>query len=517
MMPPKMAMVSDDDFRKFHGVVEAFYEYQDRLLGEILAKADPKSLVILLSDHGFKNGPGRPTDDPPFIEGKPGKWHRLYGIFLVSGPGVKPGQIDTVSLLDVAPTVLALSGLPPAKEMSGRVLAEAFEPRVAQELGEEKAASYEAIEWKNEGQLAESSAADQEMIQNLRALGYIGGGAEGAPAEGAPSAPGELTGDTITYHANLAWLHLRSKQYDKAQTELDAALKLAPDYAPVLQTQALLYVETKRPEKALEVYRKIVDGGNVEMTILSSLANLYETTGKVDDGIAYFSGLQSRRPPSAGVPLGLAKLTEAKGDLTRAEAFYRQAIAADPGASEPAARLYEILKKRGAEASLEPEIARALELNENSVGHHNLMGLIQESKGNLPAAEKHLRRAVELDPDYAGVLANLGSLCARTGRSEEAIRILTRAVAKEPNNYEARMNLGAALGKSGRHQEAIAQFEEARRRGFKSPVLFNGLAIAYHETGQLQKCIDSLRQSLALDPNQPEVRALLADVESSKS
>src|SRR5262249_50734926 len=124
---------------------------------------------------------------------------------------------------------------------------------------------------------------------------------------------------------------------------------------------------------------------------------------------------------------------------------------------------------------------------------------------------------VELDPDYAGVLANLGSLCARTGRSEEAIRILTRAVAKEPNNYEARMNLGAALGKSGRHQEAIAAFEEARRRGFKSPVLFNGLAIAYHETGQLQKCIESLQQSLALDPNQPEVRALLADVQSSKS
>src|SRR5207249_5987117 len=108
-------------------------------------------------------------------------------------------------------------------------------------------------------------------------------------------------------------------------------------------------------------------------------------------------------------------------------------------------------------------------------------------------------------------------LLARTGRSVEAIKILTRAVEKEPGNYEARINLGAALGKAGRHQEAIRVFEEARQRGFRSPTLFNGLAVAYHETGQYQKCIESLKQSLALDPDQPEVRALLADVQSQRS
>jgi len=521
MMPPRMEMVGDDDYRRFHGVVEAFYRHQDMLLGEILDRADPRSTVVILSDHGFKNGPGRPTDDPPYIEGKPGKWHRLYGIFLMAGPGIRPGPIDTVSLLDAAPTVLALAGLPPSREMTGRVLSEAFQDEAARTLSGERVASYEVGPAAAASGIGDTSAADREMVESLRALGYIGGGGGGGTEEGsAPAAtgePGELSGDTVTYHSNLAALHLKSKNYDEAQAELDAALDLVPEYVPALLTQASLYQSTRKPEKALEIYRRVVDAGGSERGVMSALAGLYEKTGRIDEGIAYFSQMRKDRPGAAEAAVGLGRLEEAKGDTTRAAALYRQAIQEDPAGPEAAARLYEILKKRGEETTLEPAIARALSLNENSVGHQNLMGLILARKGDWAGAERHLRRAVELDPDYAGVLANLGSLCARTGRSEEAIRILTRAVEKEPANYEARMNLGAALGKAGRHRDAIAQFEEARKHGFRSPTLYNGLAVAYHETGQFGKCIESLKESLALDPNQPEVRAMLSEVESQAS
>jgi predicted AlkP superfamily phosphohydrolase/phosphomutase/Tfp pilus assembly protein PilF len=518
LMPPKMAMVSAQDYRRFNGVVEAFYRYQDKLLGELLAAADPSSLVFVLSDHGFKNGAGRPTDDPPYIEGKPGKWHRLYGIFMMAGPGVKPGQIDTVSLLDVAPTVLAAAGLPVSEEMPGRVLSESFQPDAAKALNGAKITSYDFLGVPQGAATPESSAADAEMIANLRSLGYIGGAAEEGPGKGAAAGEsGELTGDTVTYHSNLAALHLKSKSYAKAQEEVDAALKLVPDYVPALMTQASLYQSTQKPDKAIEVYRRILESGKGEGGVVSPLADLYVKTGRIDEGIAYLEGARKQRPQDWEATAGLGKLWDAKKDLPRAEALYREALRINPVATEPAAKLFEILKGRGEETTLEPLVVRALQINENSVGHHNLMGLLLESKRDVAGAERHLRRAAELDPDFAGVLANLGSLLARTGRTAEAIQILTRAVAKEPANYEARMNLGAALGKSGRHQEAIEQFEEARRRGFRSATLFNGLAIAYHETGQMQKCLESLKESLALDPNQPQVKSMLAEVQGQRS
>jgi len=346
------------------------------------------------------------------------------------------------------------------------------------------------------------------------AWSYDTGDADG----GAERAPGtELSGDTVTYHSNLAALQLKAKHYDLAETEVNAALRLIPDYVPALMTQAAIFQATRRPQDALEVYRRVAESGQAESGIFTALANLYVKTGGVDQGITEFTKFHQQRPAVAEIVSALGILAEAKTDLPGAEILYRQALDIDPLAAEAAARLYEILKKRHQEATLEPVVTRALSANANSVVHQNLMGLIREAKGDLTASEEHFRRAVALDPDYAGVLANLGSLLARTGRSAEAISTLSRAVEKEPGNYEARINLGAALGKAGRHAEAIQVFEEARQRGFRSPTLFNGLAVAYHETGQYQKCIESLKESLAADPNQPQVREMLAEVVARRS
>lgn len=54
--------------------------------------------------------------------------HRLNGIFLAYGPGIKKGQrIERAKIYDVAPTILHIFGLPIPKDMDGRVLTEIFE------------------------------------------------------------------------------------------------------------------------------------------------------------------------------------------------------------------------------------------------------------------------------------------------------------------------------------------------------------------------------------------------------
>src|SRR5262249_40356843 len=118
---PRMAMVSEADHQRYRNVVDGFYQLQDRLLGEVLSRLDPQTLVVVLSDHGFKNGSSRPTDHPPDIEGQPARWHRRDGIFLAAGPMVAPGEKKPFSLLEVAPLVLSAEGLPAAADMPGVV------------------------------------------------------------------------------------------------------------------------------------------------------------------------------------------------------------------------------------------------------------------------------------------------------------------------------------------------------------------------------------------------------------
>jgi len=53
--------------------------------------------------------------------------HRLNGIFLTYGPGIKKGQRVDAKIYDIAPTILHIFGLPIPNDMDGRVLMEIFE------------------------------------------------------------------------------------------------------------------------------------------------------------------------------------------------------------------------------------------------------------------------------------------------------------------------------------------------------------------------------------------------------
>ncbi len=125
--PPRMESLPEADFEFYKDVVNSAYRLHDLILGRLLQLAGPEATVILLSDHGFHSDHLRPRSTPRIPAG-PAVWHRPLGIFCMRGPGVKRDErIYGASLLDIAPTVLNLFGLPVGQDMEGRVLAEAFE------------------------------------------------------------------------------------------------------------------------------------------------------------------------------------------------------------------------------------------------------------------------------------------------------------------------------------------------------------------------------------------------------
>jgi hypothetical protein len=96
------------------GAVEGTYRWMDEALGAWLEAVGDDATLVVVSAHG-----------QPLASGA----HGREGILVLSGAGVRPGVefADAPSLYDVAPTLLALYGLPPAREMPGRALLEALE------------------------------------------------------------------------------------------------------------------------------------------------------------------------------------------------------------------------------------------------------------------------------------------------------------------------------------------------------------------------------------------------------
>ena len=127
--PPKQDHVSQADFDLYQNVVSTAYQFHDQMLGAFLAKIDDDVTLILTSDHGFHPDHLRPKTIPSIPAG-PAIEHRDFGVLVMKGPGVKRDELlHGASILDIAPTVLALFGLPVGEDMDGKVLAEAFVER----------------------------------------------------------------------------------------------------------------------------------------------------------------------------------------------------------------------------------------------------------------------------------------------------------------------------------------------------------------------------------------------------
>ncbi len=92
--------------------------------------------------------------------------HRLHGLLIAWGAGVRPGQVEGARIVDLAPTILHLLGLPVPDDMDGRVLTSLL--TLTRPVCTTPAAPLTAEE---SGLSAEESA---EVEGRLRALGYLG-------------------------------------------------------------------------------------------------------------------------------------------------------------------------------------------------------------------------------------------------------------------------------------------------------------------------------------------------------
>jgi Tfp pilus assembly protein PilF len=96
---------------------------------------------------------------------------------------------------------------------------------------------------------------------------------------------------------------------------------------------------------------------------------------------------------------------------------------------------------------------------------------------------------------------------------DRAIARFTTVVSTHPAHAEALTNLAGALAKAGRPAEAVPYFERAVEAGAVSPVVLNGLGFARFESGNAPGAAEALRRSLRLKPGQPNVAAVLKQIE----
>ena len=169
--PPKISQVSQEQFEIYKDVVNGAYRFQDMMLERTLELVDDNTTIIIMSDHGYESGDKRILKMPKY-QAAPALEHRQFGVFVAAGPRIKKNQkIYGLGLIDVAPTILHMFGLPVGKDMDGKVLLDIFKKPTKPNY----ISTWEEVKG-DFGQLNkayDSEIDDGEMLKQLADLGYI--------------------------------------------------------------------------------------------------------------------------------------------------------------------------------------------------------------------------------------------------------------------------------------------------------------------------------------------------------
>jgi predicted AlkP superfamily phosphohydrolase/phosphomutase/Flp pilus assembly protein TadD len=423
--PPPREGLPEGDVRAFAQAVDNVYRYLDEALADILELMDERTTLIVCSDHGFLSGLERPDASSQRGRGHASTWHRMTGVLMLYGRGVKRGfEIPfEVSLYDIAPTVLSLLGVPLSRELEGEPLREVFEREEILASAAELVPSYAGVPRR----LTVSAAAEDvtELRKRLQALGYLAAGGEGEE-EGVAHAR-----DLAITYVNMGIVKAQKKKLDEARELFKKAVEKDPSYALAHFYVGRTEVGLGLLESALESFaRAIEEDPNLVRAYLDA-AKVYKRQGNFEQAFALLEWVQTVEPRAL--------------DAYRIEAFLHMELRRYDRA--------EAVARRALESMRVPE-ARAY--------FFNLLGLIVRSdEERFLEAEDLFLKAAELNPEWFEPWFNLGALYDLLGRFQGAQKVLERAESLAPDNLAILNALGKVHADLGNRQGALKHFRRS--------------------------------------------------------
>ena len=303
-VPPRLDCVSDEDFRRYSGAVDAYYQTIDRLLGQWMRRAqEDGATLIVCSDHGFKWGEDRSCRRSSLNWATAAFWHRIDGVLALWGDRVKASPArGEASIYDIAPTVCALLGLKVDPGMAGRALLGSFAGVAAPGRGD----IYASVAVLRLPASAPAAAEANEYARKLRALGYLSG-TESKAAATLPAGP--WPGRTEGAWNNLGIILREAGRLEEAERSFGEALRIKPDYSSPMFNLAGLERTRGHFAAARNWLFRSLDAGHAEpeQTVLQWVSAA-AAAGRRADAVALAETAAGKYPESEPLARALARL-----------------------------------------------------------------------------------------------------------------------------------------------------------------------------------------------------------------
>jgi arylsulfatase A-like enzyme/Flp pilus assembly protein TadD len=443
-----------------HEPYDAEVAYTDAMVGRLLADLKAagqldRTLVMVAADHGESLGEHGERTHGVFVYDVTTRvpWIISGSGFRVQGSGFGASFDGLVRLIDLAPTVLDLIGVPSPVEFEGRsIVSSVVSGSSRTGVSDERTAYIEAMDanlTRNWAPLIGVATRDYKLIDlpdaelyDLREDPHETVNLFARNAERARTLEALLRGMTTAFQS-------RGSSGEKTTLSADARQRL----------QALGYVASSA-DPGTRVYTAADD----PKTLIGVSNDLDRAVKAFNSGsrVEAMAAVRTivREHPSFSTAQGqLASMQRQSGDLPGAIATLEEMVRRGIADQRVMIVLADYLASSGA-------LPKALALLDAVVaGHpddadaHNSIGVVAMRMGRHDRARAAFMKVLELDPTSTTAYANLGADALSSGDVASAVEDLTRALDLEPRQYTVLYNRALALESLGRRDEARRDME----------------------------------------------------------
>ncbi len=239
-------------------------------------------------------------------------------------------------------------------------------------------------------------------------------------------------------------LHAAGRYADAERAYLQL-MTPGPHREPVLTALTNLYIETGRPNEALDALTKLTELQPDQFYYLAWLATLLDRWGQTDAAIDRYREFLERHPDHPPAHFNLALLLKRHKEYDEALQEYERA--------------------------LETGIEDAAEVWSN-------MGVAYSEMRDAAKAREMFEKALDTDSKYIPALFNLAGLHEETGLRDRAIALYERIREIDPAHFESLARLVHARRIESGDDPAFGALEQAIQQPQKDPVVHEALWFA---------------------------------------
>lgn len=304
---------------------------------------------------------------------------------------------------------------------------------------------------------------------------------------------------------------------DKAALEaFRKALKISPDYAPALEGAIQIEFESSDPA-AIPLLQRILRQRPNDLTSHAMLAILQYQQNNCSAAIPHFEKAQALfdSKPAALHAYAVCLVKEKQYD--RAIKIFQHSLELNPDDEKERHLLASIQLMAHEPTDALTTLQPLLQKDNPDAGTLELASSAYQANKDTDRAVSTLRQAILLEPRNVNLYLDFANISYALGSFKVGIDIINDGLALQPNAAPLYFARGVLYVQRSEYEKGEADFEKAYELDPTQSLSVAAQGLAAAQQHDINRALQTIKDSLAKKPNDPVLLYMLADILSTKN